>query len=185
MIVGQLPVLPKHFWEGTGATASRAISSKSTLEIPLGSGPYRIKEVDAGRTDHLRARQGLVGEGPARRQGPMELRRDQASSTSATACRRSRPSRPASSTTGRSRARRPGPRGSISTPSSAARSRWTAPDRQRRADAGVRLQHPPSAVPGPARAAAPSTWRSTSSGPTRTCSTTSTSGSAATSRTPS
>jgi microcin C transport system substrate-binding protein len=27
--------------------------------------PYRIKEIDPGRSDHLRARQGLVGEGPA------------------------------------------------------------------------------------------------------------------------
>ena len=50
MIVGELPVLPKHFWEGTGANGEPRDLSKSTLEIPLGSGPYRIKHVDAGRT---------------------------------------------------------------------------------------------------------------------------------------
>ena len=43
-------VLPKHFWEAPAATVSRAICPRSTLEIPLGSGPYRIKDVDAGRT---------------------------------------------------------------------------------------------------------------------------------------
>jgi len=39
-IVGQLPVLPKHYW------ATRDFN-ETTLEPPLGSGPYRIKEVDA------------------------------------------------------------------------------------------------------------------------------------------
>lgn len=43
MILGQLPVLPKHWWEG------RDFSSGS-LEPPLGSGPYRVEEVQAGRT---------------------------------------------------------------------------------------------------------------------------------------
>lgn len=41
--VAGLPVLPKHFWENRDL-------SKTTLEIPLGSGPYRIKEVDRGRS---------------------------------------------------------------------------------------------------------------------------------------
>jgi microcin C transport system substrate-binding protein len=50
MIIGELPVLPKHFWEGTGINGEPRDLSKSTLEIPLGSGPYRIKHVDAGRT---------------------------------------------------------------------------------------------------------------------------------------
>jgi microcin C transport system substrate-binding protein len=50
MIVGELPVLPKHFWEATGANGEPRDLSKSTLEVPLGSGPYRIKEVDAGRS---------------------------------------------------------------------------------------------------------------------------------------
>jgi microcin C transport system substrate-binding protein len=50
LIVGELPILPKHFWEGTGANGEPRDLSKSSLEVPLGSGPYRIKEVDAGRT---------------------------------------------------------------------------------------------------------------------------------------
>ena len=50
MIVGELPVVPKHYWEGIGANGEPRDLGKSTLEIPLGSGPYRIKEVDAGRT---------------------------------------------------------------------------------------------------------------------------------------
>ena len=50
IILGDLPVLPKHFWEAVGSNGEPRDLSKSTLEIPLGSGPYRIKEVDAGRT---------------------------------------------------------------------------------------------------------------------------------------
>ncbi|WP_295476902.1 extracellular solute-binding protein [uncultured Pseudomonas sp.] len=43
LILGQLPVLPKHFW------ASRDFT-KSNLEFPLGSGPYKVAEVKAGRS---------------------------------------------------------------------------------------------------------------------------------------
>jgi microcin C transport system substrate-binding protein len=49
-IVGQLPVLPKHFWEARGSGGEARDLSRSTLEIPLGSGPYRIRAVDAGRS---------------------------------------------------------------------------------------------------------------------------------------
>jgi microcin C transport system substrate-binding protein len=42
-IVGQLTVLPKHYWEGTDATGAKRDITKTTLEAPLGSGPYRIK----------------------------------------------------------------------------------------------------------------------------------------------
>lgn len=42
LIVGQLPVLPKHYWEGRDFT-------RPTLEPPLGSGPYRIAEFEPGR----------------------------------------------------------------------------------------------------------------------------------------
>ena len=41
-ITGQLPVLPKHYWAG------RAFD-QTTLEPPLGSGPYRIARFEAGR----------------------------------------------------------------------------------------------------------------------------------------
>ncbi|CDF96649.1 MULTISPECIES: extracellular solute-binding protein [unclassified Pseudomonas] len=43
LILGQLPVLPKHWW------ADRDFN-KGNLEIPLGSGPYRVTEVKAGRS---------------------------------------------------------------------------------------------------------------------------------------
>ena len=42
MVVGEIPILPKHYW------ASRDFS-KTTLEPPLGSGPYRIKDFEPGR----------------------------------------------------------------------------------------------------------------------------------------
>lgn len=47
-ILGQLPVLPKHFWEGKNSKGETRDLAKSTLEVPLGSGPYRVKEVDTG-----------------------------------------------------------------------------------------------------------------------------------------
>jgi microcin C transport system substrate-binding protein len=50
MIVGELPILPKHFWEATGPNGEPRDLSKTTLEIPLGSGPYRIRQMDPGRT---------------------------------------------------------------------------------------------------------------------------------------
>ena len=43
LIVGQLPVLPKHYWQGRNFDTT-------TLEPPLGSGPYRIGKVDPGRS---------------------------------------------------------------------------------------------------------------------------------------
>tara|TARA_B100000029_G_scaffold510592_1_gene602437 strand:- start:3494 stop:5320 length:1827 start_codon:yes stop_codon:yes gene_type:complete len=43
LIVGQLPVLPKHYWEKTNF-------EETTLEIPMGSGPYKIKSFDPGRS---------------------------------------------------------------------------------------------------------------------------------------
>ncbi len=49
-IVGQLPVLPKHFWEAKGSNGETRDLSRSSLEVPLGSGPYRIKSFDAGRS---------------------------------------------------------------------------------------------------------------------------------------
>ncbi len=48
-IVGQINVLPKLFWDQKGANGEPRDLAKSTLEIPLGSGPYKIKSVDAGR----------------------------------------------------------------------------------------------------------------------------------------
>lgn len=50
LIVGQMIyVLPKHFWTGKDASGRQRDLSKSTLEPPLGSGPYKIKSFDVGR----------------------------------------------------------------------------------------------------------------------------------------
>jgi microcin C transport system substrate-binding protein len=49
-IAGEVPVLPKHWWEGTDAQGRKRDVTATTLEIPLGSGPYRIKEFVAARS---------------------------------------------------------------------------------------------------------------------------------------
>jgi microcin C transport system substrate-binding protein len=49
-IVGQLNVLPKHWWEGTDRSGKKRDVGATTLEIPLGGGAYRVKEFIAGRT---------------------------------------------------------------------------------------------------------------------------------------
>ena len=42
LILGQLPILPKHYYENVEF-------EKTTLQPPLGSGPYRIKSLEPGR----------------------------------------------------------------------------------------------------------------------------------------
>ena len=49
-IVAQLMVVPKHWWEGTDSQGRKRDVSETTLEPPLGSGPYRIKEFVAARS---------------------------------------------------------------------------------------------------------------------------------------
>jgi microcin C transport system substrate-binding protein len=44
LIVGELQILPKHYWEAEGRDFT-----KTTLEPPLGSGPYRVADFEAGR----------------------------------------------------------------------------------------------------------------------------------------
>ena len=43
LISGQMSILPKHYWEGRNF-------EETTLDPPLGSGPYRIAAVEAGRS---------------------------------------------------------------------------------------------------------------------------------------
>ena len=43
LIMGQLPVLPKHYWQDRDFAAT-------TLDPPLGSGPYKIATLDPGRS---------------------------------------------------------------------------------------------------------------------------------------
>jgi microcin C transport system substrate-binding protein len=47
-ILGDLAVLPKHWWEGTDAKGNKRDISQPTLEPPLGSGPYRIASFKPG-----------------------------------------------------------------------------------------------------------------------------------------
>jgi microcin C transport system substrate-binding protein len=49
-IVGELMIMPKHWWQGTDANGKQRSIGETTLEPPLGSGSYRIKEFSAGRT---------------------------------------------------------------------------------------------------------------------------------------
>ena len=42
-LVGSISILPKHYWEGRDF-------ERTTLEPPLGSGPYRIDAIDRGRS---------------------------------------------------------------------------------------------------------------------------------------
>jgi microcin C transport system substrate-binding protein len=49
-IVGQLYVLPKHWWQGTDAAGNKRNIGATTLEPPLGGSAYRIKSFVAGRT---------------------------------------------------------------------------------------------------------------------------------------
>src|SRR5216684_487778 len=48
-IVGQLNVLPKHWWEGRDRNGNKRDVTATTLEPPLGCGAYRIKDFEAGR----------------------------------------------------------------------------------------------------------------------------------------
>ncbi len=43
LIMGQFPIFPKHYWAGKEF-------NKTSLEKPLGSGPYRVKSLEAGRS---------------------------------------------------------------------------------------------------------------------------------------
>ena len=43
-VIGQLTILPKHWWEGVDKDGKKRSTGETTLEIPLGSGPYQIRE---------------------------------------------------------------------------------------------------------------------------------------------
>jgi microcin C transport system substrate-binding protein len=49
-ILGQLMVLPKHWWEGKNGDGKQRDVRSTTTEIPLGSGPYVLESVDVGRS---------------------------------------------------------------------------------------------------------------------------------------
>lgn len=45
LVIGQMPILPKHYW-----TESTHKFSETSLTPPLGSGPYKVSDVQAGRS---------------------------------------------------------------------------------------------------------------------------------------
>ena len=47
-IMGQLLILPQHWWEGTDASGKARDITHSTLEPPMGSGPYKLASFSAG-----------------------------------------------------------------------------------------------------------------------------------------
>lgn len=49
-IVSELPILPKHWWDGKTPSGEPRDIAKSSLEIPVGSGPYRVKSFEPGRS---------------------------------------------------------------------------------------------------------------------------------------
>ena len=48
-VLGQLTILSKAWWEGTDKDGNKRDIESTTLEPPLGSGPYRIREFTPGR----------------------------------------------------------------------------------------------------------------------------------------
>jgi microcin C transport system substrate-binding protein len=49
-IIGQLTILPKHWWEGADAAGNKRDIGATSLEKPLGCGPYRVKDFTPGRS---------------------------------------------------------------------------------------------------------------------------------------
>ncbi|MCT7665402.1 extracellular solute-binding protein [Shinella kummerowiae] len=47
-ILGQFPVVPKHWWEGQDAKGNKRDIGRTTLEPVMGSGPYKIASFQAG-----------------------------------------------------------------------------------------------------------------------------------------
>lgn len=54
LILGQMNILPKHFWEGRDF-------ARPSLDVPLGSGPYRIDRFESGRSVAYRRVEGYWG----------------------------------------------------------------------------------------------------------------------------
>ncbi len=49
-IMGDFPILPKHWWEGNDASGKKRDISKPTTEIPLGSSAYKIESIVPGKS---------------------------------------------------------------------------------------------------------------------------------------
>lgn len=49
LIVGELSVIPKHYWEGKSANGAARDLDATTVEPPLGNGAYKVKSVETSR----------------------------------------------------------------------------------------------------------------------------------------
>jgi microcin C transport system substrate-binding protein len=54
LITGQLPVLPMHWWTGKDASGKQRNIAESTMEVPLGSGAYKVSDVKSGASIRLK-----------------------------------------------------------------------------------------------------------------------------------
>jgi microcin C transport system substrate-binding protein len=54
LITGQLSVLPKHWWTGKDANGKQRNIQETSMEIPLGSGPYKVATIKSGASIALR-----------------------------------------------------------------------------------------------------------------------------------
>ncbi len=54
LIAGQLSVLPKHWWTGKDANGKQRDITTTTMEFPLGSGPYKLADAKAGQSIKLK-----------------------------------------------------------------------------------------------------------------------------------
>ena len=61
-IVGQLMILPKHWWTGKDANGNERDISRATLEPPLGSGPYKVGEFFSREIPRSGSGRGLLGQ---------------------------------------------------------------------------------------------------------------------------
>ncbi|WP_075290653.1 extracellular solute-binding protein [Pararhizobium arenae] len=60
-IVGELVIVPKHWWEGKDANGNQRDISKTSLEIPMGSGAYKVASMQAGSTIRFERREDYWG----------------------------------------------------------------------------------------------------------------------------
>ncbi len=164
LIIGQLPILPSKWW------ASRDFE-KVSLEVPLGSGPYKVDSFDVGRSIAYRRVDDWWAKDLWMNRGPQQLRGDPLRVLS----RRHRAVR---GLQGRRHRPPPGEHRAqlgdrLRHPGGARRPHPTRRDPARAADrhAVLRLQHAPRLLQGPAGARGDRRRCSTSPGPTRTCST--------------
>ena len=139
------PSCRKHWWEGTDKNGKKRDIGATTLEPPLGSGAYRIKDFSRRPQHRLRARQGLLGQGPQRQRRHATISTSCDSNISATPPSRSKPSRPTPSIGAPRTAPRTGPPPTISRRSATNASSW----RNSRSTASA------SCRPSPSTSAAP------------------------------